>query len=123
MDSPYVSCPARELAPRWNFRLPERPPRRKQPQALTKVSRGVLVVALQRLGDDPLNLPIIIAIVIVRFIPHRSVAALHDAVRPRVPRPGFDMDQVVRFDHRGNVSIDEFAAVIVSDARLLARWR
>src|SRR5690606_26836606 len=31
------------------------------------------------------------------------------------PRPRLDVDQIVRFDHGGDVAIDEFAAVIVHD--------
>ena len=64
-------------------------------------------------GDHPFGLQIVVAIVVVRFIAHRGVEAFHDAVRFRVPRLGFDFNQVMCLDYRGNVAVDELAAMIV----------
>ncbi|MEO8627181.1 MAG: hypothetical protein ABI612_03655 [Betaproteobacteria bacterium] len=62
-----------------------------------------------------MGLQITISIVVVAFIAHSAIEALHDAVGLRMPRFGFYVDQVVCLDERGDIAIDELAAVIVHD--------
>src|SRR5271169_3726895 len=65
--------------------------------------------------DGGLGLQVIISVVVVAVSAHRAVKALHDAIRFWVPGSRFDIDQVVRLDDRSDISIHEFAAMIVHD--------
>ena len=53
---------------------------------------------MHELRDDRFGLQVIVAVVVVAFISHRAIEALHDAVRFGVARFGLDIDQVVRLD-------------------------
>src|SRR5271168_3919075 len=77
----------------------------------------LVVVMLHERGDDPFGLQIIITIIVVALVAYRAVEALDDAVRLRMSGPRFDIDEVMRFDHRGDVTIDELTAMIVYNAR------
>src|SRR5271156_2899819 len=77
----------------------------------------LVVVMLHERGDDPFGLQIIITVIVVALVAYRAVEALDDAVRLRMSGPRFDIDEVMRFDHRGDVTIDELTAMIVYNAR------
>ena len=70
---------------------------------------------LHDLGDDRLGLQVIVSVVVVGFISYGAIESLDDTVRFRVPRFGLDIDQVVRFDDRRDVAIDELATVIMDN--------
>ena len=68
---------------------------------------------LHKLADDRFGLQIIISVVVVAFVAHSAVEALDDAVGFRMPRFGFNIDQVVRLDDRRDIAINELATVVV----------
>jgi hypothetical protein len=72
---------------------------------------------LHELGNDRFGLQVIISVVVVALVTHGAVEALHDAVRFGVAPFGFDIDQIVFLDDRGDVAIDEFTAMIVHNPR------
>ena len=76
-----------------------------------------MVVVLHEVGDDRFGLQIIITVIVVALIAYGAVEAFDDAIGLRMSGPGFDIDQVMRLDHRRDIAIDELAAVIVHDSR------
>ncbi len=83
--------------------------------------RGVqsdVVVLVDESRNHSLRLQVVVSVVIVAVLPHRSVKSLDDSVRFRMTRPGSDVEQIVRFDDGSQLAIAELAAVIVDDAWL-----
>src|SRR5690242_2555051 len=80
--------------------------------------QSLLVVVVHELGDDRLGLQIVAAVVVVTFVTHSAVEAFRDAVGFGMAWLSLDADQVVRLDDRGDIAIDELAAVTVNDSRL-----
>ena len=66
-----------------------------------------MIVILHELGDDRFGLQVVIAVSVVALVAYGAVEAFDDAIRLRMSGPRFDIDQVVRLDHCGDVAIDE----------------
>ena len=77
----------------------------------------LVVVVLHELGDDRFGLQVVIAVVVVALVAYGAVEAFDDAVRFRMSGPRFDVDQVMRLDHCGDIAIDELTAMIVYNPR------
>jgi hypothetical protein len=69
--------------------------------------QALLVVVTHELADAHLGLQVVVAVVLIAVGTHGAVEALHDAVGLRVPRLGLDVDQVVRLDHRRDITVNE----------------
>ena len=76
-----------------------------------------MVVMLNEGGDDRFGLRMIITVIVVALIACPAVEAFNDAIRLRVSGPRFDIDRVIRLNHRGGVAIDELTAMIMYNAR------
>ena len=83
--------------------------------------RGVqsdVVVLVDESRNHSLRLQVVVSVVIVAVLAHRSVKSLDDSVRFRMTRPRADVEQIVCFDDGTELAIAELAAVVVDDARL-----
>ena len=70
-----------------------------------------VVVLVDESRNHSLRLQVVVSVVIVAVLPHRSVKSLDDSVRFRVTRPGSDVEQIVRFDDGAQLAVAELAAV------------
>ena len=70
---------------------------------------ALLVVMMYESRNDRFGLQIILAIVVIAFSAHGTIETLDDTIRLGVSGLRLDLDQVVGFDHRRDIAVDELA--------------
>ena len=70
-----------------------------------------VVVLVNESRNHALRLQIVVSVIVVAVLAHRSVKSLDDSVRFWMPRPGANVEQIVRFDDGTQLAVTELAAL------------